>query len=80
MIPNAIEKMKIKRLDLMVANDISAPGIGFQSDSNQVAIIKSEREVEQLPLLPKSAVADILLDRIRDSIKKKGSSVFSVGN
>jgi phosphopantothenoylcysteine decarboxylase/phosphopantothenate--cysteine ligase len=62
--------MKTKRLDLMVANDISAPGIGFQSDSNQVAIIKSEREIEQLPLLPKTEIADILLDRIRDAVKK----------
>ena len=70
-IPSAIEKMKIKQLDLMVANDISAPGIGFQSDSNQVAIIKSEQEVEQLPLLPKREIADILLDRIRDSVGEK---------
>lgn len=70
-IRSAIEKMKTKWLDLIVANDISAPGIGFQSDSNQVAIIKSEQEIEQLPLLPKSEVADILLDRIKDSIKKR---------
>ena len=68
---SAIEKMKTKRLDLIVANDISAPGIGFQSDSNQVAIIKSEQDIERLPLLSKQEVANILLDRIRDSLKKQ---------
>jgi phosphopantothenoylcysteine decarboxylase/phosphopantothenate--cysteine ligase len=70
-IASAIEKLKKKRLDLIVANDISAPGIGFQSDSNQVAIIKSEQDIERLPLLSKQEVANILLDRIRDSLKKQ---------
>lgn len=69
-IASAIEKLKKKRLDLIVANDISAPGIGFQSDSNQVAIIKNEQDIERLPLLSKHEVANILLDRIRDSLKK----------
>lgn len=69
-IANAIKKMKNKRLDLVVANDISAPGIGFQSDFNQVTLIKSAQDIEQLPLLPKSEVADILLDRIKDARKK----------
>ena len=34
LIQSALEKLRNKKLDLIVANDISAPGIGFQSDSN----------------------------------------------
>ena len=38
-VQSATEKLKRKQLDLIVANDISAPGIGFQSDNNQVVLI-----------------------------------------
>jgi phosphopantothenoylcysteine decarboxylase/phosphopantothenate--cysteine ligase len=50
---------------MIVANDISAPGIGFQSDNNQVTILQGERDIETLPLMTKDAIADILLDRVR---------------
>ena len=65
----AMEKLKRKNLDLIVANDISAPGIGFQSDSNQVTIIDREENIETLSLRPKRDVADLLLDRILARIK-----------
>ena len=63
-VQSATEKLHKKKLDLIVANDISAPGIGFQSDSNQVTFIDKEERIEQLPLLPKREIADHLLDRI----------------
>ena len=59
-----MEKLKKKNLDLIVANDISAPGIGFQSDSNQVTIIDCEENIENLPLKSKRDIADLLLDKI----------------
>ncbi len=62
---SAREKMEKKRLDMIVANDISAPGIGFQSDANQVTILTPDSEPESLPLLKKTEIADLLLDRIR---------------
>ncbi len=52
-----------------MANDISAPGIGFQSDNNQVTLIDREGRVESLPLLSKDAIADRVLDRIPRTIK-----------
>ncbi len=70
LVESAMEKLKKKNLDLIVANDISAPGIGFQSDSNQVTIIDREENIESLPLKPKREVADLLLDRILSRLKK----------
>ena len=64
-IQSAQEKLKKKNLDLIVANDISAPGIGFQSDSNQVTLIDKEGKIDTLPRLSKREIANILLDRIK---------------
>jgi phosphopantothenoylcysteine decarboxylase/phosphopantothenate--cysteine ligase len=69
LLESALEKLKKKNLDLIVANDISAPGIGFQSDSNQVTIIDREENIENLPLKPKREIADLLLDRILSRLK-----------
>ena len=63
-VQSATEKLQRKQLDLIVANDISAPGIGFQSDNNQVVFIDRHSKAESLPLLSKIEIADILLDRI----------------
>ena len=62
--------MKKKDLDLVVANDISSPGIGFRSDFNQVTIIDREENIENLPLKPKHEIADLLLDRILHIVKR----------
>ncbi len=67
-VQSALEKLKRKQLDLIVANNISAPGIGFQSDNNQVTLIDSAETLEALPLLSKLEIADILLDRIKSKI------------
>lgn len=64
-IQSAQEKLKNKNLDLIVANDISAPGIGFQSDSNQVTLIDKTGNIDSLPLLSKREIADVLLSGIR---------------
>ena len=53
---------------MIVANNISAPGIGFQSDNNQVTLIDAAEALEALPLLSKLEIADILLDRIKSKI------------
>ena len=69
---SALGKLRNKNLDLIVANDISAPGIGFQSDSNQVTLINKKEEIEQLPLLPKIEIAHHLLSRVLASISTTG--------
>lgn len=60
---HARDKLLRKRLDLVVANDVSAPGSGFATDTNQVLLVTSTG-TERLPLLPKRQVAAALVDRI----------------
>ncbi len=67
-VPSALAKLKKKKLGMIVANDISAPGIGFRSDYNQVTIITGPDAIESLPYLSKVEIADQLLDRIRNQL------------
>lgn len=57
-------KLERKRLDLIVANDVSAPGSGFGSDTNQVTLLWADGTVEALPCLPKTEVAHAIWDRL----------------
>jgi phosphopantothenoylcysteine decarboxylase/phosphopantothenate--cysteine ligase len=62
-IPAARRKLDAKRIDLIVANDVSAPGAGFDVDTNQVTLVSGE-DTESLPLMSKADVATIILDRV----------------
>ena len=64
LVQSALEKLRNKKLDMIVANDISAPGIGFQSDNSQVTLIDANEKIENLPLMSKKEIANILLDKI----------------
>ena len=64
LIPRAKAKLKAKNLDLIVANQIDAPGTAFGTATNQVSIIDRDGQVEQLPLMDKDEVADHILDRV----------------
>lgn len=70
-IENALDKIKRKGLDLIVANDITEKGCGFGTDTNRVTIVDSKGKADTLPLLTKSECADRLLDRIVPLLKKK---------
>jgi len=63
-IENARQKLDNKKLDLMVANDITAEESGFDVDTNKVTLIDREGKVESLPLLTKREVAGKVLDRV----------------
>ena len=65
-VAHAQAKMEAKNLDLIVANDVAQEGAGFGTDTNIVKILKRGGPVQELPLLSKEEVAEILLDRIRD--------------
>ncbi|MGD0766011.1 MAG: bifunctional phosphopantothenoylcysteine decarboxylase/phosphopantothenate--cysteine ligase CoaBC [Dehalococcoidia bacterium] len=69
LVRNASEKIAKKRLDLIVANDITAAGSGFGMDTNQVTIIDKGGAVENLPLLSKYDVAQRILDRVVPLLK-----------
>lgn len=62
---HAREKLQRKNLDLIVLNDLTVPGAGFGSLTNQVCLIDRQGQVEDLPMMPKALLAHHLLDRIR---------------
>lgn len=61
---NANKKLASKRLNLLVANDVSKPGSGFGTETNEVAIFHADGRIEQLTLLPKSEVSAAIWDRV----------------
>ena len=60
---NASAKLKQKHLDLIVANDVTAPGAGFNVDTNIATLITRDGEEEQ-PLQSKRSLADAILDKV----------------
>ena len=62
-VPYARAKMQRKNLDLVIANDITQKGAGFNSDTNIATIISHESETE-LPLMSKRDLADKILDEV----------------
>ena len=72
LLENAQSKLISKNCDLMVANDILAKGAGFDQDTNIVTLLNHSDKQEQLPLLAKKEVADIILDRVVAMIEERG--------
>jgi phosphopantothenoylcysteine decarboxylase / phosphopantothenate---cysteine ligase len=70
-VENARKKLQNKKVDLFVANDVTAPDSGFSVDTNRVTIISRDGKAESLPLMSKREVADQLLDRIVGLLKKR---------
>ena len=64
LVANARDKLTRKRLDLIVANDVSTGDSGFSVDTNRVTLIDSAGKVDELPLLQKQDVAEIIIDRL----------------
>lgn len=63
LIAHAQDKLTAKGLDLIVANDITAKGAGFGSDHNAATLIDRQGGMMDLPLMPKRAMADAILNR-----------------
>lgn len=64
LIDAARRKLARKGCDLLVANDVSRAGAGFEGDTNAVVLVWPGGGTEELPLLPKREVAAQLWDRI----------------
>jgi len=62
LLANAADKLRRKHLDLIVANDVAAPGVGFAHDTNAVLIIGPEGLLRAVPLSDKRTVAVAVLD------------------
>jgi phosphopantothenoylcysteine decarboxylase / phosphopantothenate---cysteine ligase len=61
---NAREKLKAKELDLVILNDAKEAGAGFGVDTNRVTVITRNGKEEELDLMSKTDLAEILLDRV----------------
>ena len=61
---NGKAKLKDKLLDLIVVNDATESGAGFNVDTNRVTLIGRDGKPEALPLMSKTDVADAILDRV----------------
>jgi phosphopantothenoylcysteine decarboxylase/phosphopantothenate--cysteine ligase len=70
MVANAKKKLAGKKLDMIVANDITAADSGFGVDTNKVIIIDKKGKVEKLPLMSKREVADKILDGVVGLVKR----------
>lgn len=68
LITNARNKLERKRLDMIVANDITAADSGFDVDTNRVTLLDKTGKVEELPLMSKREVAEAILDRLAGMI------------
>jgi len=60
---NAEGKLTKKNLDMIVANDVTKPGAGFNTDTNIATLITKEAKKE-LPIMSKRQLADVILDEI----------------
>jgi phosphopantothenoylcysteine decarboxylase/phosphopantothenate--cysteine ligase len=63
-IAKAKDKLKRKNLDLIVLNDISQKGAGFDTDTNIVTMINRRGEAVDYPIMKKEKIADLILDEI----------------
>ena len=66
-------KLERKGVDLLVVNDVSAPGVGFDHDTNAVVILAADGRTTEIPLTSKDAVANAVLDRVIDHLNEKRS-------
>jgi phosphopantothenoylcysteine decarboxylase/phosphopantothenate--cysteine ligase len=65
---NAKAKLKAKDLDLVVLNDATEPGAGFGVDTNRVTVIGRDGKQQDLKLMSKSDLAEVLLDRVEEEL------------
>lgn len=70
LIDNARGKLARKNADLVVANDVTRPGAGFGADTNIVSLVTRD-SARELPVMPKSEVADAILDAVAALLEGK---------
>jgi phosphopantothenoylcysteine decarboxylase/phosphopantothenate--cysteine ligase len=79
LLENARAKLEIKNLDLIVANDVTAPDAGFGAETNRVLLLGREGETVSLPLMSKHAVAQAVLDCVVDLLAGAASVADRAG-
>jgi phosphopantothenoylcysteine decarboxylase / phosphopantothenate---cysteine ligase len=67
---NARKKLEAKKLDMIAANDISAPDAGFAMDNNRVTLIYPDGNNKELPLQSKTEIAETIISTIAEMLGK----------
>ena len=70
LLEHAAAKLSAKNLDMIVANDVTKAGAGFNTDTN-IATLITRNKTEDLPLMSKRMLADVILDRILKMMKNE---------
>jgi phosphopantothenoylcysteine decarboxylase/phosphopantothenate--cysteine ligase len=70
LVQNGQDKLRQKNLDMLVANDVTAAGAGFEADTNIVKILYPDGYVEEWPLLTKKQVAEKIIGKIYGLMQK----------
>ena len=71
LLENASAKLRSKKLDMIVANDITNPQAGFEVDTNKVTLLLKDGTQESLPLMRKSEVAENIIAHIAALLESK---------
>ena len=71
LLENGQKKLETKDFDLLVANDATEEGAGFEVDTNRVTLLTPGKPNEELPLLSKDEVAEIILDRVTSLLESR---------
>ena len=71
LLAHAEKKLTSKSADIIVANDVSRPDSGFGTDTNEVVILTKEHPPEPLPVLAKSEVAAVILERVAALVQER---------
>ena len=68
---NAQKKLEAKRFDLLVANDATEAGAGFEVPTNRVTFLSGDGAAEELSLMSKEAVAERLIERVLRGLERE---------
>ena len=68
---HAVQKIKKKNFDFIVANDVTKAGAGFNTDTNIITIIDVQGTAHEYPQLLKTEAADIILDTVAELFNRK---------
>lgn len=72
LVEQALRKLREKKGDMVVANDVTEEGAGFGVDTNKVTLVFGPDRISELPLMPKRDVADRILDGVLKVRKEAG--------
>ena len=70
----AVRKCREKKLDFVVANDVTASGSGFGTTTNRVSFVFPDGHIERLPLLTKAAVARRIVNTVKNLVSSQGET------